>query len=314
MNAPDKKRVFSQHGVALITAMLVVSLATITAVAMTAEQQIFFRRSENILHHQQAYLYLLGAEDWAKQVLARDLTNNQTDTKQDDWATVLPPIAVEGGAIGGTIEDLQGRFNINNLADAQVQQAELDRFTALLALYQIPASLSNAVLDWLDADDQARFPDGAEDIDYMQAQQAYRAGNGPMSSVSELLKVRGMTYEMYERIAPALVALPTTASAINVNTAPPLVLRMIVTDLSEQDAEALARDLAQNPVEQIEDFLAHALVQGKQVATSGIDVRSNYFLVRAYARIGRARATLNSIVLRMAPDNISTVLRSQGDV
>lgn len=314
MNAPDKKRVFSQRGVALITAMLVVSLATITAVAMTAEQQIFFRRTENILHHQQAYLYLLGAEDWARQFLARDLNENQIDALTDIWATELPPIPVEGGMIGGVVEDLQGRFNINNLAEAQVQQAELDRFTALLALYQIPASLSNAVLDWLDSDDQARFPDGAEDIDYMQAQPAYRAGNGPMSSVSELLKVRGMTYEMYERIAPALVALPTTASAINVNTAPPLVLRMIVTDLSEQDAEALARDLAQNPVEQIEDFLAHALVQGKQVATSGIDVRSNYFLVRAYARIGRARATLNSIVLRMAPDNISTVLRSQGDV
>lgn len=314
MNTPDNKRVFSQRGVALITAMLVVSLATITAVAMTAEQQIFFRRTENILHHQQAYLYLLGAEDWARQFLARDLNDNQIDALTDAWATELPPIPVEGGMIGGVVEDLQGRFNINNLAEAQVQQAELDRFTALLALYQIPASLSNAVLDWLDADDQARFPDGAEDIDYMQAEQAYRAGNGPMSSVSELLKVRGITYEMYERIAPALVALPTTASAINVNTAPPLVLRMIVTDLSEQDAEALASDLAQNPVEQIEDFLAHALVQGKQVATGGIDVRSNYFLVRAYARIGRARATLNSIVLRMAPDNIKTVLRSQGDV
>ena len=303
-----------QRGIALITAILVVSLATITAVAMTSEQQIFFRRTENILHHQQAYLYLLGAEDWAKQFLARDLNDNQTDTLADNWATDLPPIPVEGGVIGGAVEDLQGRFNINNLADAQVQEAELQRFSALLKMYEIPASMSNAVLDWLDSDDQARFPDGAEDIDYMQLQPAYRAGNGPMSSVSELLQVRGMTYEFYERIVPALAALPTTGSSININTATPMVLRMVVADLSEQDAEALAKDLAENPVKEIEEFLAHDLVQGKQVATTGIDVRSNYFLVRAYARIGRARATLNSVVLRMAPDNIKTLLRSQGDM
>lgn len=314
MNRQDDKQKFRQRGVALITAMLVVSLATITAVAMTAEQQIFFRRTENILHHQQAYLYLLGAEDWAKQILARDLNDNRTDSRKDDWAVELPPLPVEGGMIGGVVEDLQGRFNINNLADAEVQQVDLDRFAALLAMYEIPASVSNAVLDWLDADEQARFPDGAEDVDYMQAALAYRAGNGPMSSVSELLKVRGISYEMYERIAPALVALPVTSSAININTAPPIVLRMIVADLSEQDAEALAADLKDNPVEDIEDFLAHSLVQGKQVATNGIDVRSNYFMVHAYARIGRARANLQSLVVRLAPDNVKTVLRSQGGV
>ena len=61
-----------QRGVALILAMLVVSLAEMTAVSMSSDQLLFFRRTENLLYHEQAYMYLLGAEDWGKQVLARD--------------------------------------------------------------------------------------------------------------------------------------------------------------------------------------------------------------------------------------------------
>ena len=57
------KRGKLRKGVALITAMMVMSLATITAVQMTSEQQIYFHRTENILLHEQAYLYLLSAED-----------------------------------------------------------------------------------------------------------------------------------------------------------------------------------------------------------------------------------------------------------
>ena len=300
-----------QRGIALLTAMLVMSLATMTAVSMSADQQLFFRRTENVLYHEQAYLYMLGAEDWGKQVLARDFTANKTDSKKDDWATVLPPIPVEGGSIGGSVEDLQGRFNINNLADP-TNTAALDAFKELLAINSLPPGLVNAVLDWLDPDQQVRFPGGAEDVDYMQGERPYRADNGLMGSVSELLYIKGFDYKMYEALAPALIALPVTGTPVNVNTASPMTLRMLVKGLSEQDAETLVADLAKNPVGDIKDFLNSKQVVGKPVATNGIDVRSGYFMIHAFANIGRAKAHMDSLIHRASADNVKTLQRSQG--
>lgn len=313
MNQRDLKRRHWQRGVALILAMLVMSLATMMAVSLTSNQQLFFRRTENVLYHEQAYQYLLGAEDWGKQVLARDAKANETDSMQDDWAKILPPIPVEGGTVGGAIEDLQGRFNINNLADPK-DRTSLDAFRELLKIYGIPEEMENAVLDWLDTDQNARFPDGAEDVDYLQRERAYRAGNALMGSVSELLYVKGFTYQMYEALAPALIALPTTGVTVNVNTARPLVLRMIVKGLSEEDAAKLANDLAKNPVTDIKDFLSNSLVTGKPIPTNGIGVRSGYFMIHAYARIGRAKASLDSLVYRASDKDVKTLQRSQGGV
>ncbi|MBI1422786.1 MAG: hypothetical protein GC149_04905 [Gammaproteobacteria bacterium] len=302
-----------QRGLALILAMLVMSLATMMAVSLSSNQQFFFRRTENVLYHEQAYQYLLGAEDWGKQVLARDLGANKTDSLKDDWAVKLPPIPVEGGAVAGSIEDMQGRFNINNLADPK-NKAAVDAFRELLTINNMSPDLVNAVLDWIDADQNARFPDGAEDVDYMQGERAYRAANEMMSSVSELLYIKGFNYQMYSALAPALTALPTAGTQVNVNTATPLTLRMIVKGLSEQDAEKLTKDLAEHPVTDIKDFLNNSLVSGKPVDTTGIAVSSSYFMIHSYAHIGRAKANLDSLIYRATANNVKTLQRSQGGV
>ena len=45
-----------QRGVALLTVMLVVALATTTAVAMASRQQVDIRRTENTLYQGQALM------------------------------------------------------------------------------------------------------------------------------------------------------------------------------------------------------------------------------------------------------------------
>jgi len=311
-----------QRGVAIILAVLVTSLATMLSVSLWSEQALFFRRTENLLRHEQAYQYLLGAEDFGKTVLAYDANQNKTDSMLDAWAQkdtkdpsglMAYSVPVEHGKVGGSIEDLQGRFNINNLADPK-DKASLDAFRELLRINGISQDLENAVLDWLDLDQNARFPGGAEDVDYMQGQRAYRAANALMGSVSELLFVKGITYQMYQALAPALTALPATGVTINVNTANPLVLRMIVTGLSEDEAKQLSADLAKNPVSDIKDFLSNGLVTGKPVPTNGIGVSSNYFMIHAFSFVGQARAHLDSLISRQSATDIKTLQRSEGGV
>lgn len=304
-------RAQSQLGVALITAILVMSLATITAVAMTVRKQVDFRRSENMLLHDQAYLYLLGAEDWAKQILLRDRNNNDYDSMKDDWATILPPMPVDGGSIGGHVEDLQGRFNLNNLANGDPESPDAQRFRKMLANINAPTELVNTIMDWIDPDQELRFPGGAEDVQYMSGNNPYRTSNRLLQSPTEILYVKGMTYDIYEQLEPAITALPETTE-ININTASAIVLQSIIEDFTVTDAEKFIAERDKEPFKKIEDFLQHPMIKGRKVSTNGISVSSRYFLLKAQAKIGRAQAELQSILYRADQKTIRAVMRSQG--
>ena len=73
-----------QRGVALVTALLVVSIATVAAVAMANRQQLDTRRTGSLLHNEQAWAYVLGAENWARVVLRRDAADSKIDTLAED--------------------------------------------------------------------------------------------------------------------------------------------------------------------------------------------------------------------------------------
>lgn len=116
----------AQRGVALITVLLIVFMASVAAASLMTLQGFTLHRSTLLLNQQQARLYTLGAEQWAISLLKRDLLNDleqneRVDTLQEDWATIPPSLPVEGGSINGRIEDLQGRFNLNNLLKTKKQ-------------------------------------------------------------------------------------------------------------------------------------------------------------------------------------------------
>ena len=134
-----------EGGVALITAMLITALVSVIAVGMVARQQLDIRRTANVLDNDQAYLYALGLESWGMQILARDASKGPVDHGGEDWAQGLAPIAVEGGAVSGDIQDLQGRYNLNNLLqDGAVNQLELQRLRRLLGALEVSPELAEA--------------------------------------------------------------------------------------------------------------------------------------------------------------------------
>ncbi len=49
-----------QQGVALVTALLVVALATVASVGMATRLHVDVRRSANLIHGEQSYAYALG--------------------------------------------------------------------------------------------------------------------------------------------------------------------------------------------------------------------------------------------------------------
>jgi general secretion pathway protein K len=287
-----------QRGVALITALLVVSLVTVVAVAMATRQHIDVRLTANLLHGEQAYAYALAAEAWARVILRRDERQSNYDSLNEDWATALPPIAVEGGQVSGGIEDLQGRFNINNLIgqDGKVSEADLAYFQQLLQILNLEPTLASALLDWLDADIDVRFPDGAEDENYLLGPVPYRTANRPMVSTSELRLVKGFDQNAVQLLEPYVTALPQRTH-INVNTALPVVLLALNKDLAQSDVDALIAGRGDSGYPTVQAFLANEVLAGRKVAEQ-VDVKSNYFLVHTDVIVGQGQAHLVSVLLR----------------
>lgn len=288
-----------QRGVALITALLVVSLVTVIAVAMATRQHIDVRLTGNLIHGEQAYAYALAAEAWARVILRRDDTQSDHDSLDEDWATALPPISVEGGQVSGKIEDLQGRFNLNNLAimqDGKVNEADVAYFRRLLEILKLEPTLTDALLDWIDADINVRFPDGAEDENYLLGTLPYRTANRPLISTSELRLVAGFDQTAVQLLEPYVTALPQRTH-INVNTASPVVLQAMHEDLTPSDIEALIAGRGETGYPTVEAFMGQDALAGRELAAP-VDVKSNYFLVHTDVIVGQSQAHLVSLVAR----------------
>ena len=301
------------RGVALLTVILVVALATPTAVAMASRQQLDIRRTENTLYQGQAMMYLYGVESWSIQFLAEDRRNNKVDHNNEDWAVRLPPLPVEGGQVQGYLEDLQGRFNLNSLNQPDDSgKLARERFERLLKQLEINTEIISTIHDWLDSDIDPRFPAGAEDDYYLGQEPAYRTANQNMLSPSELLLLKDLDKETYEKLIPHVNTLPKTVP-ININTASPEVLMSLADDISAADIEGIDSKRKDNAYESVEAFLAEDIFAGKNISEEGLSVNTDHFLLLAQADIGHLQQTLTSILLRDEEGRVQVILRSDNE-
>src|SRR6056297_2461433 len=111
-----------QRGAALIVALLVFAVCAALVVAMRSDFQRYFQRNANLLLSEQISAYLRGAEQLATVALLVDSDRDKVaERPRDDlteiWAQPAQPYALDGGGwMRGSLEDLQGRFNLNTLA------------------------------------------------------------------------------------------------------------------------------------------------------------------------------------------------------
>jgi general secretion pathway protein K len=305
----------SQRGVALITAVLIVALATILATRIGFEGALEQRRSTTAMLLDQAYLVGLGAEAWAASYLRQDLEDSKEDHLGERWATPIPPIPIDGGAIEGRVEDMQGRFNLNNLVTSEgaADREGLREFQNLLSALELEPKWAGILADWLDADTQPNFPDGAEDNVYTSQTPPYRAANGPITSVSELLALPEFGLERYQRLRPYVAALPI-GTKINVCTAPGLVIDALSDGTKEfgVDPEGLGRQREDRCFPTVDDLRAAFGEDAYQRVANRVSEASSYFRVTAVISIGSTELNLYSLLHRDASGLARPVMRSLG--
>ncbi len=325
-----------ERGVALVTALLIVSLATIMAVSLVSRQYIDVRRTGNIMLSDQAYLYSLAMENFAGQLLAfyRDQGKSKFDNRAEFEAAMMQFSAfpVEGGTVAVSVSYPEALFNVNTLIkDGKVDQTQEARFRRLLISIiedfngggaQVD-ELVNALLDWIDSDEEARIG-GAEDGTYESKEIPYKAANQMMSSISELRLVDGYSHELLygipgdednEAIAGLLsyvTALPDRNTLLNVNLvteakqfaalSPHIDFDMaekliVVDDPFEKVAEFKSSDVFDNvSAQKLQGQIKSDKDQLNADLNSILGVQSQYFMLKGVATVGQARIDLNSLI------------------
>lgn len=279
------------RGVAIIMVLLIVAIATALASYIALQQNLWQRQVASQFERAQARQLGLVGIDWGRAVLFEDSRTSQVDHDKEIWTLRLPAIPVEGGEVVGAIEDRQGLFNLNNVVSKMAQ------FQRLLAILGLPPQLAPALKDWLDGDDQPEAG-GAEDGYYLGLEQPYRAANGQLSELGELLKVKGFDTKTIDALRAYVTVLPASTTPVNVNFAPAEVLAAVIEGLSLSDARLIVQQRQTQYFKDVVDFKQRMPQGGAKIVDSDITTKTDYFWVTGRATVGQAQVITQALMLR----------------
>ncbi len=276
-----------QAGVALITMLLLVALLTAIVSRMALSSTIWMRQVSNIADLVQADQASRAAQFWLARLLEED--SNGFDALTDTWAQAIPPVPFDGGEASAWVEDMQSRFNVNNLVNTEgkVDPEQREYFLRLLRVLELDPAIADAVVDWIDHDSETSGPWGAEEGYYLGQPVPYITANRPIHEIAELRLIKGLHGEAFNRLAPYVAALPVKTT-VNLNTASAQLLAAMVTawgpaHQSLGQAQRWLQRAALQPATRIEDFITFSLNDSDAQAPAGLGISSAHFM--AHVRI-----------------------------
>jgi len=285
-----------QRGVAVITALLLTTLAITIVASLFWQQQVQVRSIENQRMQLQKQWILRGALDWARLILREDGKYSTIDDLSEPWSVPLSETRLDqyvnaasrdvapSATLSGSIQDAQARFNLTRLAvSGQVLRTEVAVFERLLLALQQNPSLARAAAEQLAASQRhsETGADAARPISFLQ--------------VDDLLAVGGFTPAVIAAIRDEVIFLPR-ATPLNVNTAsaPALVARLPTLSLS--DASALIARRRTAAFADLNDF--YTRIPGVESDPDQLSVATRFFLVNGRVSMREAMMQVQALVER----------------
>lgn len=270
-----------QQGVALIMVLLVVALVTVLAVQLSEKLQMNVVRTMNYQQTEQAYWYMLSAEEIARNLLQVQLDESdgvvnldQVWHEQTEEERVYP---IEGGGLVRVgIKDLFSCFNLNALKGDGLSNEVLARrkvqFRMLLhaVIEDLDAYTADTIVeslaDWLDKDEQLASSYGAERADYESLAVPYQAANDYFVHESELRLIRGVTQPIYQELKPFVCVVPNSNKLrLNFNTVAPehgeLLHAVSLGGLTTDAGNAALSERPEDGYERTEDLQNNSILQ-----------------------------------------------------
>lgn len=325
-----------QQGVALITVILIVALASVLATQMTARLQMQMQRTTNVNFNQQAYWYAMAAEAYGKRgvLLINDDDPEVTHLGQA-WAQGEISYPVDFGQITAELIDLQACFNLNALkappsssdngGGNNKKSAAHQAFEALVVALNIEGVgqfeaeyMADALVDWLDDDSAIISAGGAEDNDYAAKEFPYLPANNFIASVNELRVIEHFTVPVINALKDYVCVIPGEALLqINVNTITEdkAVLLQALLDIPLADVQQALSNRDEEGFNKIDDFFNSAEIQKAKLdedKKKQFVVDSSYFKLKATTKFNNSYFALNSIMKIINNNQVQIISRTIG--
>jgi len=305
-----------QRGAAIVTALLIVALATTIVSALFARQSATVRTIENRIAITQARWIERAAIDWARVILRQDARSSSTDHLGEPWAVPVADTRVNasvgaGGALdsgatpatlSGQILDMQGRFNLANVVPGgRVDPVEAAALATLLTLVGQPSSLAEPLIARL----VAATPVVKETAGVGSVNPS-RPTAFPIRRAADLLTVPGFDAVAVAALEPLIVMLPR-AAPLNINTASAEVIAARTSGMELSQARAFVAARERIPFRDLTDANQAYEPQAQIFKAERWGVTSAWFLVRGAVRYDRIESRSDTLLERKGRELVELV-------
>jgi general secretion pathway protein K len=310
-----------QRGVAVITALLLTTLAITIVASLFWQQQVQVRSIENQRLQLQKQWILRGALDWSSLILREDKVVDTRGGKPavdhlgEPWAVPLaetrldqyvdnPQAAGEApdAVLSGSIIDALSRYNLGNLVkNGQIQPDEVAAFARLLGFLQLNPALAQATATLMQSAATA-----AAKTQGVQTGGSESSSSGQplkLMQVDDLFAVPGFTPEAVEKLKDYVVFIPLLPSEeaskpirINVNTASAEVIAARIDTLPLSEATSIVAKRQNAAFTDVSSFLTLLGTRGSN--SNVLAVNSDYFIINGSVRLSRAGMEMQAMINR----------------
>ena len=247
----------------------------------------------------------------------------------------LTRVPIGEGFVTLRIVDQERKININQVDSKQLETA-LNRTGAGGASGD---SLAAALIDWRDPDDFVTSGGGAESAYYLGLDPPYRAKNGPIDDVNELLKVKGVTPAQFfggsvsggrrtrsglmpengDNVGLSEIFCAVSIGRVNINTAPEAVLEVALRGDSTLARQIVQARSGPDGIDGTEDDepahndgdigrLIGPIGAGQVGAQSRFTALSSTFEVHVEAVLGRSQSRYVALIQRRGVRDFQTLV------
>ena len=306
----------NNRGIALITVILIVGILTAIAVEVLRSSLADSYEAANLSDGIKLTYIAKSGFYGAAALLAN--SDNSCVTLRDNWAkseilSVQSQTLFTDGSFMTIVEDETGKIPLNKLVDGNEYNLVIrDILIRLLSLPEFGLDekkvneIVDSIKDWIDTDNLPTGS-GAETSYYSSLYPPYEAKNAKLDCIEELLMVKGITNEIFNgtKEKPGLARFVTAESydgaiAININTAPKMVLRALSDNITVELADKMD-EYRRKDGNNLSTPAWYQLVPGMEGVTIKpelITVNSNYFKIVSVGKMKNMEQSLSGVVKR----------------
>ena len=291
-----------QHGAAIVTALLVVTLASVIVSALFYRESVAVRSIENRLALSQTRWVERAALDWAKVILRSDM--NSWDHVTDVWGTPVVETqldeTVTGGAkigdsarnafLAGSVTDAQAKFNVNTLVGANGEPSvpHMAAMTKLMTLLGLPESLVQQALARILRSRTRSLDDGSVPPSEIR-----------LIQFGDLRDIPGFDEAVMQTLQPHVTVLPDETTTVNLNTATPEVIAAMIPDVQLSAVKSFVAQRDRLPLRTPSEANTRmGLDTSSQLNQTLVSVNTMYFWVHGVIRYDRVQSQTETLIRR----------------